>query len=96
MKKTKISLAIVLSMVLFGVFSTGVFASGYGQDSTCTGAYGQVTDCDAVKGATTSSKVIYADEVELADTALDTPTLLAAIATISSGAGAFFLKKKIA
>jgi len=95
MKNTKISLAIFLSMILFGLFSTSVSASGYGQDSTCTGAYGQTTDCDAVKGASTSA-VIYADQVELADTALDTPTLLVALATISGGAGAFFLKKKIA
>ena len=95
MKNTKISLAIILSMVLFGVFSTSVSASGYGQDSTCTGAYGQVTDCDTVKDSSTSA-VIYADDVELADTALDTPTLLIAMAIITSGAGAFFLKKKIA
>lgn len=96
MNKTKISLAILLSIAIFSVSAIGVFASGYGQDSTCSGAYGQVTDCDSVKGASTSSKVIYAEEVELADTALDTPTLLVAMAAITSGIGAFILKKKIA
>lgn len=96
MKVTKISLAILLSIVMFGAVSTGVFASGYGQDSDCTGAYGQTSDCGAVKGATDSAKVIYADDVELADTALDTPTLLVAMATMTSGAGALFLRKRIA
>lgn len=96
MNKIKISLAILLSIALFSVSAMGAFANGYGQDGTCSGAYGQTTDCDSVKGATTSSKVIYADEVELADTALDTSTLLAAMATMTSGIGAFVLKKKIA
>jgi hypothetical protein len=95
MKKTKISLAIILSVALFSISATGAFASGYGQDSTCTGAYGQNTDCDSVDTDKDSSEVVYT-EVELADTALDTPTLLVAMATMTSGAGAFFLKKKIA
>ena len=95
MNKTKISLAILLSIALFSVSAVGAFASGYGQDSTCTGAYGQNTDCDSVDTNDDSSQAVYT-EVELADTALDTPTLLVAMATMVSGAGALILKKKIA
>jgi hypothetical protein len=96
MNKTQIFLALFVSMALYSGSTTKAIAGGYGQDSTCTGAYGQTTDCDAVKGATDSGKVIYAEDVELANTALDTPTLAVAITMVTSGVGAYILKKKIA
>lgn len=91
MKKIKLSLAVFLSIVVFGFASTGVFASEEVETKTCVGSYGQTTVCNY-----TTKEVVYQDNVELAPTALDTPTFLVAIATMTSGVGAFILKKKIA
>jgi hypothetical protein len=82
MKKVKFILTIALSVIFLSGFSSQVVASTYGQNN------------ETVE-VTSDSKVVY-KEVELADTALDMPSLAAVVLTMSSGLGALILKKKIA
>lgn len=89
MNKLKFLVAILFSLTVFGLTSSEVIADTYGQ-SDCTSTYGQ-NGC--VVGETTQPAK---GTVYLADTALDTPSLMAVGALMLSGAGAFVLKKKLA
>lgn len=88
MKKTNLLLAVLINFAVFSVAATPVNADTYGQ-ANCTTTYGQAgclgTSTEASKSA-----------VYLADTAIDTPTLAFASVVMLSGAGAFFLKRKVA
>ncbi|MCL4208124.1 hypothetical protein KJZ63_00625 [Patescibacteria group bacterium] len=87
MNKNKLFIAILLSFAIFGFSFSGVAADTYGQEN-CTSTYGQagcITSTEASKSA-----------VYLADTALDTPSLIVAGGVMLSGIVALVLKKKIA
>lgn len=86
MNKNKLFVAILLSFAIFGFSFSGVAADTYGQEN-CTSTYGQgcITATEASKSA-----------VYLANTALDTPSLMVAGGVMLSGIAALILKKKIA
>lgn len=87
MKNQKLLLALLLNLMVFGFAARSVSADTYGQ-TTCTSTYGQA-GCETTVEASKSA-------VYLADTALDTPSLLVAGGILLSGVGALALKKKIA
>jgi hypothetical protein len=87
MNKNKLFVAILLSFAIFGFSFSGAAADTYGQGN-CTSTYGQagcITSTEASKSA-----------VYLANTALDTPSMIVAGSIMLSGVAALVLKKKIA
>lgn len=89
MNKIKLALVIALSISFMSLNSTKVIADT-SKETVCTGAYGQVVDCEKVLG-TSTDEVVY-----LADTALDSKMNLVMAGLIAAGAVAFVAKKKLA
>lgn len=90
MNNKKLLFALLLNIIAFGFLASGVSADTYGQ-TTCTSTYGTYGQSGCGKTVEASKSAVY-----LADTALDTPSLLVAGSIVLSGVGALVLKKKIA
>lgn len=97
MIKKSILVTVLALGLMAGVFSTPVQADGTETktETTCTtDAYGQESCVTTTKEE--SSRVVYKDEEQIADTALDTQTLMVLMAVLSVGAAAAFFKFKLA